>query len=102
MMEECVIQYNSVSETKLVKLSSEASWKTLLQAAERRNFQPILDISSTVTDGEYPPLKYHKTCRSMFTLKRDLVRCEQEVGKENQASANQRSSLRLANQGEGY
>lgn len=101
-MEECVIHYNSVSETKLVKLSSEASWKTLLQAAERRNFQPILDISSTVTDGEYPPLKYHKTCRSMFTLKRDLVRCEQEVGEENQAYANQRSSLRLANQGEGY
>ena len=72
MMEECVTHYNSVSETKLVKLGSEALWKMLLQAAERRNFQPILDISSTVADGEYPPLKYHKTCRSMFTLKRDL------------------------------
>ena len=62
-----------VSKQNLVKLSSETSWKTLLQAAERRNFQPILDISSTVTNGEYPPLKYHKTCISMFTLKRDLV-----------------------------
>ena len=38
----------------------------------------------------------------MFILKWDLVSCEQEVGEENQASANQRSSLRLANQGEGY
>ena len=38
----------------------------------------------------------------MFTLKRDLVRCEQVVGEENQTYANQRSSLRLANQGEGY
>ena len=31
-----------------------------------------------------------------------IVRCEQEVGEENKASANPRSSLRLANQGEGY
>ena len=60
------IHYNSVSEQKLVKLSSETLWKTLFQAEERRNFQPILDISRTVTGGEYPPLKYHKTCRSMF------------------------------------
>jgi hypothetical protein len=101
-MEECIIHYNSVSEQKLVKLSSETLWKTLLQAAERRKFQPIIDISSTVTDGEYPPLKYHKTCRSMFTLKRDLVSCGQEVGETSQAQTNPRSSLRLASQGEGY
>ena len=73
-MGECIIHYNIVLEQNLVKLSSETSWKTLLQAAERRNFmQPILDISSTVTNGEYPSPKYDKTCRSMFTLKRDLV-----------------------------
>lgn len=96
------MHYNIVSEQNLVKLSSETSWKTLLQAAERRNFQPILDISSTVTDGEYPFLKYHKKCRSMFTLKRDLVSCGQEVGETSQAQTNPRSSLRLANQGEGY
>ena len=86
-----------------MKLSSETLWKTLLQEAERSNFQPILDISSTVTGGEYPPIKYHKTCRSMFTLKRDLISCGQEVGERTSlAQTNPRSSLRIANQGEGY
>ena len=102
MMEKCLIHYNSVSEQKLVKFSSESSWKTLLQAADRRCFQPILDLSSTVPDGEYPPLKYHKTCRSMFTLKRDLDSCGKEIEETNEAQTNSRSSLRLTNRAEGY
>ena len=105
MIENCIIHYNSVSEKKLVKLSSESSWKTLLQAANRRGFQPILDLSITVPDEEYPPLKYHKTCRSMFTLKRDLhvYSCGKEIEETSEAQTNSRSSLRLTNRDdEGY
>ena len=39
----------------------------------------------------------------LCTLKRDLISCGQEVGERtSQAQTNPRSSLRLANQGEGY
>ncbi len=38
----------------------------------------------------------------MFTLKRDLVSCGQEIGETSQAQTIPRSSLRLASQGEGY
>lgn len=38
----------------------------------------------------------------MFTLKRDLVSCENEVGEKSQAETNPRSSVTLMNQAEGY
>ena len=75
-MEECVVHYNGVSQQKLVKLSSETSWKTLLQAAKRRNFQPILDISSTVK-ADYHSVQ--NVARSTFS-ERFLLNYKQSSG----------------------
>ena len=53
------------------------SWNTLLDAATKRNHCSVLTIANHTADGEIPNLKYHKTCRSRFTLKRDLNNLQQ-------------------------
>ena len=62
---------------KLVLLFSLESWNTLLDAATKRNHCSVLTIANHTADGEIPNLKYHKTCRSRFTLKRDLNNLQQ-------------------------
>ena len=75
--------------------------ENVITSSKKRKFQPILDISSTLADGEYFPLKYDKTCRSMFILKRDIVLVNLKE-KKRLAETNPRSSDRLINQAEGY
>ena len=54
----------------LTTLRDKKSWETLYQAAVIRNHKAILDFST----GDFPviPVKYHRSCRSEFTHKRDL------------------------------
>ena len=75
-MDRCCIHYSSLKDNKLVALSSLESWKTFLEAAKKRNHAFILEIASKSPDNEIPKLQYHKACRSMFTLKRDLEKIE--------------------------
>ena len=48
------------------------SWKTLYETAQIRNHQRTL--SAPVGDNGFPtePIKYHRECRSKFTLKKSL------------------------------
>ncbi len=71
----CSIHYDSVStDEKLTSPSDLASWKTLLKAAEVRCHQPLLDIAKSLKEDEVPKVFYHRQCRSVFTLKRDLTK----------------------------
>ena len=93
---ECCIHHDSVSETKLVELSSLESWKKLLAAANIRNSQTLLDIASKTQDGHYPKLKYHKSCRSLFVNEKCLKRLQNT----NSESSKKRSSVRLSTDAE--
>ena len=80
MDNKCCIHYDTVDETKLVSLTSIESWK-------------IVELSGKLKEDEIPQLSYHKTCRSMFTLKRDLQKLDQSqpgcsATKVRQASRN--------------
>ncbi|XP_019613858.1 PREDICTED: uncharacterized protein LOC109461832 [Branchiostoma belcheri] len=82
--------------TSLASLKDLDSWKTLLNAAVIRNHKGILDIAKTVKEGELPQISYHRKCRSIFTLKRDLEKLSQTPIKveEQDSKASPRSSPR--------
>ena len=72
MMAEYCVHYETVKETKLLKLSNEDSWSGLLDAAVLRNERRLIQISQNLPEGQIPDLYYHRGCRARFTLKRDL------------------------------
>ena len=55
----------------LVSPNSVESWRTLRRAAELRHHEDILGIQVNSPD-EIPEVYYHRKCRSIFTMKRDL------------------------------
>ncbi|KAI4805883.1 hypothetical protein KUCAC02_010478 [Chaenocephalus aceratus] len=70
---ECLIHCTSQDEdSTLVSSKYIGSWKTLLRAAEIRQHAPILDIAKDLPDDVIPPVTYHRKCRSIFTMKKDL------------------------------
>ena len=73
---DCVIHCspNDETESKLISPQNINSWKTLITAAEIRNHTPILELAKKLSDGEVPDVKYHRKCRSIFTMKKDLER----------------------------
>ena len=72
-MEDCFFHYDSVGvNEKLLLLSSADAWNTILNAAKIRNNEKVFKLQASVSEGEYPRIKFHKSCRSMFTMKRDL------------------------------
>ena len=79
----------------LVSLKDLESWKTLLNAAVIRNYEGILSISKTLNEGEIPRISYHRKCRSIFTLKRDLKKLSQSVIQVEQQgdTSSRRSSI---------
>ena len=66
---EC-ISHCSNSVENLSKLDSLSSWKTLVNAARIRIFEPILSILEEVEPDTVPDIWYHRKCRSIFTMKR--------------------------------
>ena len=86
-MDECCIHYESVKDAKLVNLSTIDSWKTLLLAARKRNYTPLLKIADETPSNAIPKLAYHKTCRSMFTLKRDLDKLSQSSSSKSKRTS---------------
>ena len=76
---ECVIHSPVESPTApLVELRDENSWATLLQAAQIREYQPLLDIAHTLNPNEIPKIKYHARCRKIFTMKKSLETIKQK------------------------
>ena len=96
MTEKCCIHYDSVKEAKLITLSQtdKSSWETLLSAARIRNHENIIRIGRSLTDGEIPKLKYHKVCRSMFVLKRNLNKIQSESEQTDAPSDNHATDSR--------
>ena len=72
MMAECCVHHETVKKTKLLKLSNEDSWSTLLDAAVLPNERRLFQISQNLPEKQIPDLYCHKGCRARFTLKRDL------------------------------
>ena len=72
--EQCIIHQTVSTEDDdhLVSLQKYNSWLTLLEAAKVRNHSAILDVAKQVKEGEIPKIFYHRKCRSIFTMKRDL------------------------------
>ena len=78
-MDACCIHYESVRDVKLASLTTFKSQKTLLDAAKKRKHQKPLEVASKLEESEVPKLSYHKTCRLMFTLKRDLEKLQSDA-----------------------
>lgn len=69
---ECIIHCTD-DTTKLIRPESIESWNTLKIAGELRNHEAILIILEKTKENENPDgVWYHRKCRSIFTLKRDL------------------------------
>ena len=69
----CIIHCTNDSE-ELTALRDIRSWESLLKAAEIRQYNPVLDLAEKSKDGEIPGICYHRKCRSIFTIKKDLDR----------------------------
>ena len=81
----------------MAALKDLESWKTLLNAATIRNHEPILEIAKTLEEGELPRVFYHRQCRSIFTLKRNLDKLAQLDAKDSancNSTDSRRSSVR--------
>ena len=50
---------------------------------EKRKHQKPLEAASKLEESEVPKLSYHKTCRSMFTLKRDLEKLQTDADRDS-------------------
>ena len=60
-------------DSHLVSPVSYKSWQTLLNAAKIRNHSLIIDAANGLGEREFPKIYYHRKCRSVFTMKRDLA-----------------------------
>ena len=70
---QCIIHHHSQkADDTLTTLADNKSWQTLLNAAKIRNHGPIIEIAQFFDEEEFPKVTYHRTCRSLFTMKRDL------------------------------
>ena len=75
----------------------EFSRQRLLNAATIRNHEPILQIAKTLEEGELPKVTYHRQCRRVFTLKRNLEKLSQLDAKElERANCNATDSRRFS------
>ena len=94
-MDKCIIHFEQVTEEHLVELKDQASWETLLNAAKIRKFEPLIELAKNLGQSGIPAIKYHRKCRSLFTLKRDLQKLNSENDKTLlPTSSNIRSSNR--------
>ena len=71
----------------LVSPNSVESWETLKKAAEIRQHEGILNVKVTSPDEIPDGVFYHRKCRSIFTMKRDLekiIAAERERNKHEE------------------
>jgi len=87
--DDCIIHCTEASGD-LSSLQDTQSWKTLLKAAEIRQYTPILELTKTVKGEERPNIMYHCKCRSNFTMKRDLDNICKEKNQSNESFTTER------------
>ena len=69
---DCIIHCSDATG-ELSSLQDPKSWKSLLNAAEIRDYKPVLALKG----NDMPQIAYHRKCRSIFTMKKDLERIKQ-------------------------
>ena len=62
-------KYSNPNEQHLIKLKDRASGETLVNAAEIRNFQAIIDIDKNLQESELLNIKYRRRYRSLYFQK---------------------------------
>ena len=67
----CIIHCTDANDN-LVSLQSIESWEVLLNAARIRKHEVVLNVASSLAEGVIPDIKYHRKCRSTFTMKKLL------------------------------
>jgi len=77
----CMI-HCSDDDRALISPNSVESWRTLRWAAELRHHKDILGIQVNSPD-EIPEVYYHRKCRSIFIMKRDLKKIISHEKKES-------------------
>jgi len=104
---QCIIHMTASKEDDehLVSPQSNDLWLTLLEAAKVRNHAPILDIAKQLEDEEVPKIFYHRKCRSLFTMKRDLETLKRKAAESltdeagSSGSTSKRPSRRSSSEG---
>ena len=72
-LEKCIIHMSDDESSDLTSAQDIESWNTLVRAARIRNYKSVIDLANAVDEGVIPPtVMYHRRCRSLFTMKRDL------------------------------
>ena len=71
------------------------AWKTLVRAAEIRQYAPILHLVKTVAGEELPTTTYHRKCRGIFTMNKDLDNICKERIQCNEPESNYQKEDRL-------
>ena len=89
-MDVYCIHYDSTKDENLRSLSSIESWITLLEPAKLRN-DSIINVAADLEDGEVPKPMYHKTCRALYALKRNLNKFRKEVKESPESKRAKRS-----------
>ena len=90
---ECIIHCTD-DNTELISLKDVASWDTLYDAAALRQYAPLLSLQY---EGEIPNIRYHRKCRQIFTMKRELDKMREKKGhsKKTKSTTTSRKSIRL-------
>ena len=77
---DCIIHCTTGNASDdLASLQDARSWQTLLRAATIREYKPVKELCDDYTGNEFPEwIKYHRRCRSIFTMKKDLDKIVEE------------------------
>ncbi len=79
----CLIHSSSSKEKpehSLICPQDLDSWQSLLSAAKLRNHQGLLQLADHIQDEQdLSQVVYHRFCRSIFTMKRDLERLKRKA-----------------------
>ena len=94
--EQCIIcAASNKRDDHLVSPQTYESWQTLLEAAKVRSHHPIIDVAKHLGDKEVPKMYYHRKCRSVFTMRRDLETAMKRKASESLSDDTGSSSKRL-------
>ena len=65
----CIIHCTDASDN-LVSLHPVDSWEVLLKAVTICQHEALLRVASSLPEGAITNIRYHWTCRSIFTMKK--------------------------------
>ena len=85
---KCIFCGKDSSLQELTSPQDEQSWKSLLEAAGVRNFEPIVSLGKSSASDTTPHVLYHRKCGSEFTHKKSLEKIarQQSCGSEENVS----------------